>query len=124
MVASGHIYCRLQTFIIFGEMKTIGQTIRALRRKQEWSQEEVAVRLGMSVPAFSKIETGLTDINLTRLEQIAGIFDMTGIDLLTYGEPPQKPPFERLAATEAELIGLQQKVISLYEELRKLSTPL
>lgn len=105
-------------------MKTIGQTIRTLRRKQEWSQEEVAVQLGMSVPAFSKIETGLTDINLSRLEQIAGVFDMTAIDLLTYGEMPQQPPFEKLAATEAQLIDLQQKVIDLYEELRKLSSPL
>jgi transcriptional regulator with XRE-family HTH domain len=45
-------------------MKTLGKKIRLLRHQKGWSQEEVAKRLDISIPAFSKIETGITDINL------------------------------------------------------------
>jgi transcriptional regulator with XRE-family HTH domain len=50
--------------------KSVGKNIRTLRHQRGWSQEDVANRLGISIPAFSKIETGVTDINLSRLEQI------------------------------------------------------
>jgi transcriptional regulator with XRE-family HTH domain len=43
-----------------------------------WSQEEMAEKLGMVVGGYSKIERGETDVNLSRLQQIAGIF---GIEL-------------------------------------------
>ena len=40
-------------------------------------------RLGISIPAFSKIETGVTDVNLSRLEQIANIYEVSVVQLLT-----------------------------------------
>ena len=52
-------------------MQTLGKKIRLLRHQKSWSQEDVAKQLGISIPAFSKIETGITDINLSRLEQIS-----------------------------------------------------
>ena len=63
--------------------KTVGQNIRTLRHQRGWSQEDVADRLGISIPAFSKIETGVTDINLSRLEQIANIYEVNVINLLS-----------------------------------------
>ena len=56
--------------------KSVGKNIRTLRHQRGWSQEDVAHRLGISIPAFSKIETGVTDINLSRLEQIANIYEV------------------------------------------------
>ena len=55
-------------------MQDLGKKIKMLRQQNGWSQGDVAKRLDISVPAFSKIETGVTDINLSRLEQIVTIF--------------------------------------------------
>jgi len=86
--------------------KSVGMNIRTLRHQHSWSQEDVADRLGISIPAFSKIETGVTDINLSRLEQIANVFEVSVVYLLA------------MDIKEAELATLQRKVILLYEELR------
>lgn len=107
-------------------MKTLGKKIRLLRHQKGWSQEDVAKRLDISIPAFSKIETGITDINLSRLEQIATLFDMTVVQLLTFNETEQDQKFineletvhKRLIDRETEVIELQKKVIELFEELR------
>jgi len=61
---------------------TVGQGIKMLRQKHGWTQEDVANRLGISIPALSKIETGVTDVNLSRLEQIADIYEITLLQLL------------------------------------------
>ena len=107
-------------------MKTLGKKIRLLRHQKGWSQEDVAKRLDISIPAFSKIETGITDINLSRLEQIATLFEMGVVQLLTFNETEQDQKFaseletvhKRLNDRENEVIELQKKVIELFEELR------
>jgi len=107
-------------------MKTLGKKIRLLRHQKGWSQEDVAKRLDISIPAFSKIETGITDINLSRLEQIATLFEMGVVQLLTFNETEQDQKFaselesinKRLMDRETEVIELQKKVIELFEELR------
>jgi len=108
-------------------MKTLGKKIRLLRHQKGWSQEDVAKRLDISIPAFSKIETGITDINLSRLEQIATLFEMAVVQLLTFNEVDQQDQKfiseletvnKRLLDRESEVIELQKKVIELFEELR------
>ncbi len=108
-------------------MKTLGKKIRLLRHQKGWSQEDVAKRLDISIPAFSKIETGITDINLSRLEQISSLFDMTVVQLLTFNDAEQEKTFvneletvnRKLMDREVEVIDLQKKVIELFEELRQ-----
>lgn len=108
-------------------MKTLGKKIRLLRHQKGWSQEDVAKRLDISIPAFSKIETGITDINLSRLEQISNLFDMTVVQLLTFNDAEQEKSFvneletvnKKLMDREIEVIDLQKKVIELFEELRQ-----
>lgn len=107
-------------------MKTLGKKIRLLRHQKGWSQEDVAKRLDISIPAFSKIETGITDINLSRLEQISTLFEMTVVQLLTFNDTEQQEKYisdlevltKRLQDREREVIDLQKKIIELYEELR------
>ena len=97
-----------------------------LRHQKAWSQEDVAKRLDISIPAFSKIETGITDINLSRLEQIANLFEMSVVQLLTFNDLEQEQKFvnelevvnKKLTDREIEIIDLQKKVIELFEELR------
>ncbi|MFA6248277.1 MAG: helix-turn-helix transcriptional regulator [Mucilaginibacter sp.] len=105
--------------------KSAGKNIRTLRHEHGWSQEDVANRLGISIPAFSKIETGVTDINLSRLEQIANIFEVSVVNLLSleYTEEPSTQDLslsivqKKLTDREVEITNLQRKVILLYEEL-------
>lgn len=107
-------------------MKTLGKKIRLLRHQKGWSQEDVAKRLDISIPAFSKIETGITDINLSRLEQIAALFEMSVVQLLTFTDSEQDQKVineletvnKKLMDRETEVIDLQKKVIELFEELR------
>ena len=104
-------------------MQTLGKKIRLLRHQKSWSQEDVSKQLGISIPAFSKIETGITDINLSRLEQIAKLFELTVVQLLsTHGDEDQESyNMEvnnltlKLHERESELIDLQKKLIDLYE---------
>lgn len=108
-------------------MKNLGKKIRLLRHQRGWSQEDVAKRLDISIPAFSKIETGITDVNLSRLDQISQLFDLSIVELLTYNDVDDQKKYnselesaiEKLNGREEEIIGLQKKVIELYEELRK-----
>lgn len=105
--------------------KYVGKNIRTLRHQRGWSQEDVANRLGISIPAFSKIETGVTDINLSRLEQIANIYEVNVVNLLSLDAESAEPQVSNLSIAqkkivdrEAEIANLQRKVILLYEELR------
>lgn len=51
----------------------INEKIRFIRELKSWSQEEMAEKLNMSVGGYANIERGETDIQFSRLEQIAEI---------------------------------------------------
>lgn len=107
-------------------MNTIGKKIRLLRHQISWSQEDVAKRLAISIPAFSKIETGITDVNLSRLEQISTLFEMSVVQLLSFNDTEQQERYnldlevltKKVQDRETEVMQLQKKVIELYEEIR------
>lgn len=106
----------------------VGGNIRRLRENNKWSQQIIAERLNISIPAYSKIETGVTDVNLSRLEQIAHLFEV-GLPGLFGGDtipaPMPTPEFEKLekelTECEKEILYLQRKVIQLYEELNQVA---
>ena len=105
---------------------SVGQNIRILRLKSGWSLRDAAHRLGISTSALSKIETGVTDVNLSRLEQIAHIFGVSLVQLwvLDFEEVAQKETNLNLAKKkvsdlETEIASFQRKVIVLYEKLRQ-----
>ena len=111
---------------ITGKNSNIGKNIRILRQKKGWSQGEVAKRLKISIPAFSKIESGITDINISRLNQIATLFEVSTLEIIARDGMTFAPGStieirllkEKLADQEDEIIKLQKKVIDLYEEIR------
>jgi transcriptional regulator with XRE-family HTH domain len=59
---------------------------KVLRLNKNWSQEEVAAKLGMSVNGYAKIEQGKTDAHFSKLEQIAKVLEMNILELLSVGE--------------------------------------
>src|ERR1700748_407270 len=110
-------------------MEGIGKTIRQLRHQKGWSQADAALRLNISIPAYSKIETGITDINLSRLQEIAELYEVSVAGLLSLGkddvEVTQQSQLnalnEKLRLREADVMELQQKLIRLYDDLKNLA---
>lgn len=108
-------------------MNALGKKIRLLRHQKGWSQEDVAKRLDISIPAFSKIETGITDVNLSRLNQISKLFGLSLVQLLSTSDGDDNKDRmdelnelnKKLQLREIEVIDLQKKVIDLYEQLHK-----
>lgn len=82
----------------------------------------MAQLLDISIPAYSKLETGITDPNFSRILQIAGVHDLDIRQLLNVGEEEkseEEGEMDRLRARvlelEASVIRLQSKLIDLYD---------
>lgn len=104
-------------------MKSIGANIKRSRVALGLSQAEAAKMLNISTPAFCKIETGQTDLNVSRLLQISKTFKVSVNQLLS-GDSDNEGSSEELSilkqelsAKEEELNKLRKKVIELYDKL-------
>lgn len=102
-------------------MKTIGDKIRYFRNLKNWNQEETAHRLNISLPAYSKIERNITDVSFSRLNQIAKVYGITVIELLSVSSKPleQSDLQKLLIEKEKEINKLQKKIIELLEKKNK-----
>lgn len=105
---------------------TVGERMRQLRLNQLKGQKEIAGSLEISVAAYSKIENGITDINLTRLKQIADYFGVFPESLIA-GEDVSHALVEENADLKVKLndlgeycIILQRKLIAYYEMMEQL----
>lgn len=54
----------------------VHEKIKFLRLTKDWSQEDVAIKLEMSPNGYGCIERGETDVNLSRLKQIAQLYNV------------------------------------------------
>ncbi len=63
-------------------MNPIALKIRKLREIHGYPQEYVAYQLGVSQAAYSKKETGRTELSLTVLQQVSALYGISLIDLL------------------------------------------
>lgn len=57
-------------------------TIRELREQRQWTQEQMAEKLGLTRNGYAKIETGKSMPSLERLDEIAGLFGVKLFELL------------------------------------------
>jgi len=64
----------------------INDKVRFMRKERNWTQEAMAEKLGITVNSYSNIERGITDIQNSRLEQIANIFEIDLLDLYNFAE--------------------------------------
>lgn len=65
---------------------SVHEKIRFIRQAKNLSQDEMAEKLGICLNAYGNIERGDTDIRLSRLEQIAELFEMPLSQLLGFDE--------------------------------------
>lgn len=63
----------------------LNEKIRELRENKNLTQADVAEKLDLSVAGYAKIERGITEVTIPRLEQLANIFEVDMTELL-----PQK----------------------------------
>jgi len=62
--------------------ESICRKIRSLRRKNGYSQEDVALQLNMGQNSYSQLEAGKTKIDIERLQQIARLYKISVHDIL------------------------------------------
>lgn len=62
-------------------MMELYEKIKFMRLFRDWTQEEMANKLDVSVNAYAKIERGETDFNISRLQQIVKALGIELADL-------------------------------------------
>lgn len=63
----------------------VQEKIRSMRESKNWSQEEMATKLNMSVNGYSKIERGETNPHFSKLKQIAQELEIDILELMSEG---------------------------------------
>ncbi len=66
---------------------SVHEKIKLVRQTKGFTQEDIAEQLGMSPNAYGDIERGDTDVKLSRLLQLAKLFEMKPAELF---EPSDK----------------------------------
>ena len=65
---------------------SVHEKIKFIRQMKGWSREDMAEKLAMSINGYGSIERGETNVNLSRLEQIANLFGMELSELVAINE--------------------------------------
>ena len=70
----------------------LGQRMRLMRQRREWTLQELAVRSGLSVGMLSQIERGLSSPSIRSLQRLADVFAVPiGWFFSEAGAAPQGP---------------------------------
>jgi len=64
-------------------MEHLTTKVRKLREIYGFSQESVAFEMGISQAAYSKKETGQTELSLNCLEKLAGIYKLSIMEIIS-----------------------------------------
>lgn len=65
-------------------MNKIYANIKAIRLSKGLKQEDIAEKLGLAPSNYGRVERGLTEISIERLEKLAEIFEMSVSAILNY----------------------------------------
>lgn len=108
----------------------IGNKIHKIRELKNISPKDMADRLNMSLSGYQRIERDEVSINMERLLELAGIFEMKPEDLLTFDEKNifnfhdnsqnYGPNGQNNGTLSAEIKKLYEDKISLQEEMIKM----
>jgi transcriptional regulator with XRE-family HTH domain len=60
----------------------VGDNIRCLRARRQWSQEELGSRTGLNHDYLGRLERGLENIGVDNLSKIAAVFGIEPFNLL------------------------------------------
>jgi transcriptional regulator with XRE-family HTH domain len=108
-------------------MKKYAARLRKIRISHEYSQEYVALKLGMSNSAYSKLEQGRTEMTLSRLVQMSEILQFNLSQF--FDEEPEMEVGESVYAgygfvTRGEFVQHVDKLHLLERQLSKILSQL
>lgn len=109
--------------------------LKSLREEHRISQEKIALGLGISQNAYSRIELGITKISIERLKKLAQILQVSIYDILDQGDnefhgiqpglPEKKDQielYERIIQEKDEVIAiLREQNLSMRQLIEKLT---
>jgi len=97
-------------------MGLIGQKVKKLRFQAKKTQREIAELLGISIPALSKIEADITDVNTYRVMQFATLFEVHP-SWFFIDEREADAQLSERRELESELVKLQKTLAELQDKL-------
>jgi transcriptional regulator with XRE-family HTH domain len=90
-------------------VKLLRENIRKIRELRNYTQEYMADQLGLSVSGYGKIERSDSDINLSRITQIAEILDVSRAVLLEFNSDEILTHLQNENATKTDQLKVQSK---------------
>jgi transcriptional regulator with XRE-family HTH domain len=92
-------------------MKTLGERIRELREKRDFSVRELARKIGVSAPFLSDVELGHRHPSDDVLDRLAPELRTTTEDLKTYDSRPPVQELKRIAANNPAMGFALRKMV-------------
>jgi transcriptional regulator with XRE-family HTH domain len=90
--------------------------IKQIRELKNITQEHVANELGLSIRAYSKIETGETQLTINRLNEISRILGIDPIEVLGFDDKKVFNINHSQGNNGINYINLPEKLIQQYEK--------
>ena len=100
----------------------LAERIRFIRLQMGLSQQNMADELNLTVAAYSNIERGVTDVNITRLYAIAEILNTTPVELLSDVSGFAEPKNERYNNITSQISMLSQQLTLLQQQFNSLQS--
>lgn len=96
----------------------VNEKIRMVREMNNWSQEDMAAKLSMSTNGYAKIERGETRLNLPKMEQIAQLFDMDLVELLSVNDKSVICLISENSTHSSNYYGASQELTAEIEKIK------
>lgn len=94
----------------------VAEKIRMLRLSKNLSQQNMADELNLTVAAYSNIERGVSEINMTRLAEIARILETTPVELISDEVRPNIGERELIYSNVNQQLLLMMKQLELFQK--------
>lgn len=89
--------------------------IKQLRELKNFTQEYVASQLGLSTRAYSKIESGETQLTINRLNEISSILGISPIEILGFDDKNIFNIYNSSDINNIKNINFPEKLVEQYE---------
>jgi transcriptional regulator with XRE-family HTH domain len=93
--------------------------IKQIRELKNITQEYVADRLGLSTRAYSKIETGETQLTISRLNEISDVLGVDPLEVIGFDDKQIFNNCKQEGNIGINHINLPEKLIQQYEKTIK-----
>lgn len=93
-----------------GFVMAISSNIKYFRKQKNWTQEQLAERLGVTRSTVTQWETGWSQPRMGKVEELASAFDITVSDLVDENPKPRLSGEKKVQATDVTYIPLRGRV--------------